>query len=266
MERPKIAWRARLLRWVGSVPLLSHLLRRFARRFPEGSEVRIGSGLAKGLRWKRHARYVNGYWLGHYELDIQGALERLLRPGQTFFDVGANAGFFAIIGGRLVGAGGTVVALDPDPDNTSSIREQCELNEMNQVHVVCAAAADEPGTASFARASAGCSMGHLGDARTGEEQLEVAVTTLDAIARERGVPDLVKLDVEGAEASALRGARTLLDSGRVAWLIELHGPACENDVRALLTTADYRLEDLGGTPLAPETAWPHHIVALPGPA
>src|SRR5688572_31553432 len=114
---------AKLIEFIGKVPLLGPALRRMAHRYPEASVVEIGSGLAAGYRWKRHHRYVNGYWLGHYELRIQEALRAYLKPGQTIFDVGANAGFFTLVAARLVGPGGKVVAFDPPPENQESIRE-----------------------------------------------------------------------------------------------------------------------------------------------
>ena len=82
---------AQLLKTAGDIPLINQALRRVANFYPENSLVRIKSGHAAGLLWRRHHRYVNGYWLGHYEFAIQEALRRELKPGQRFFDVGANA-------------------------------------------------------------------------------------------------------------------------------------------------------------------------------
>src|SRR5216683_2563800 len=113
---------------LGALPLIGPALRRMARRFPEGSVVRIHTGLAAGLNWRRHHRYVGGYWIGNYELDVQHALKRLLRPGDVFYDIGANAGFFSLLATKLVGPTGRVVSFEPLPENVQSIREQMELN------------------------------------------------------------------------------------------------------------------------------------------
>src|SRR5258706_14337105 len=109
--------RARMLEMVGKVPVVGSALRKLARRFPEGSVVEIRAGVAAGYKWKRHHRYVNGYWLGHYELEIQDLLKHELKAGQTFFDVGANAGFFTLVAAKLVGLAGRCVAFDPAPDD-----------------------------------------------------------------------------------------------------------------------------------------------------
>src|SRR5688572_6197279 len=87
----------KLLQVAGRIPGVSSTLRWWAGRYADGSVVRIRSGLAAGYRWKRYHRYVNGYWIGHYELPIQETLRRELAPGDKFYDVGANAGFFTLV-------------------------------------------------------------------------------------------------------------------------------------------------------------------------
>lgn len=256
--------KAALTTFAGRVPLLSSLLRALARQFAEGSVVEIKQGLAAGLRWKRHHRYVNGYWIGHYELPIQEALQRELSQGQTFFDVGANAGFFTLVAARLVGAHGRCVAFDPLPYNIESIREQVELNSLSQCVVVPEAVGEHPGTATFSFASEGDSQAHLGGSRRpGEQGIEVKVTTLDLAMAQHGAPHFVKLDVEGAEAQVLKGAAQVLKQARPKWLIELHGPECERDVKRILSAHGYRFFDLHGQELPPEADLPHHFLAKP---
>jgi FkbM family methyltransferase len=256
--------KAALTTLAGRVPLLGALLRKVARQYAEGSVVEIKQGLAAGLRWKRHHRYVNGYWIGHYELPIQEALRRELSPGQTFFDVGANAGFFTLVAARLVGAQGRCVAFDPLPGNIESLREQVELNALSQCVVVPEAVGEQPGAASFSFASAGDSQAHLGTSRRpGEQAIEVKVTTLDLAMARHGAPHYVKLDVEGAEAQVLKGAEQVLRLAKPRWLIELHGPECERDVKEILAAHGYRFFDLNGRALAAAAVLPHHFLAKP---
>jgi hypothetical protein len=100
----------KLISTAGRIPVVGRALRWLARRYPEGSVVTIHTGRAAGFRWKRYHRYVNGYWPGIYELLIREALARELKPGQVFYDVGANAGFFSLVGACCVGPGGRVFA------------------------------------------------------------------------------------------------------------------------------------------------------------
>ena len=247
----------------GSIPGLSHLLRWYSHQYAEGSVVRIRSGLAKGLLWRRHHRYVSGYWIGTYELDIQRALQRELQLGQVFFDIGANAGFFTLVCARLVGGSGRCIAFDPDPDNTTSITEQIKLNQLHYCTVVQEAVADFEGKARFSFKNAGSPMGHLGKSNPGESLMEVTVTTLDRAQERFGNPDFIKMDIEGAEVAALRGAVRMLQFTRPAWLVELHGPECERDVKGVFKEAGYSLFDLAGASLAPGSLLPHHVVARP---
>jgi FkbM family methyltransferase len=239
------------------------LLREYARRFPEGSVVTIRSGFAAGMRWKRHHRYVNGYWIGNYEYDIQRALVRLLGPdphGRVFYDVGANAGFFSVLAAKQVGPSGRVFAFEPLAENIASIEEQIAENQLRQVELVTMAVGAAPGTAAFSFPPDQTAMAHLGAARAAEERtVEVSVTSLDAFAKDHPPPTLVKIDVEGAETDVLAGAAGLIAQG-TQLLIELHGPDKAEQVVRALRAAGYAFERLDGSPAtAPEAE--HHLIA-----
>ncbi len=259
---------ASLAGFLGRIPLLGRGLRCLAAKYSEESVVTIHTGLASGMKWRRHHRYVNGYWIGHYELPIQNALKQHLRPGQTFFDVGANAGFFTMIAARLVGPSGRCFAFDPAPENVASIREQIDLNELRQCSAVQAAVGAEPGEADFYFDMAGSPTGHLanksaGASSSGSHRLWVEVETLDLAATKYARPDFIKMDVEGAEVAALEGAKGLLTDVRPAWLIELHGSAKARQVRDILVAADYRLFSLDSKAVDLARPLPGHIVARP---
>jgi FkbM family methyltransferase len=256
--------RAALITFAGRVPLLGVVLRIVARGYPEGSVVKIKLGVASGFRWKRYHRYVNGYWIGHYEMPIQDVLRRELLAGQTFYDVGANAGFFTLVAARLVGAQGRCVAFDPLLGNIKTIREQVELNSLSHCVVVPEALGEHEGKASFFFLSAGVSQGHLGtNYHPGEQAIEVQVTTLDLAMSRYGAPHFVKMDVEGAEAQVLKGATKMLGTARPKWLIELHGTECEREVKRILAAHGYRFFDLNGQELPVESLLPHHFLAKP---
>lgn len=257
--------KAALTSLVGRVPLLGRGLRLLARHYAEGSVVEIRQGLAAGFRWKRHHRHVNGYWIGHYELPLQRLLGRELSAGQTFYDVGANAGFFTLVAARLVGAKGRCVAFEPLPGNIESIREQVRLNSLHQCVIVPEAVGAHAGKARFAFASVGDSQARLDESRRTEgETIEVRVTTLDLAMQLHGVPHFVKLDVEGAEVPALKGAARMLALAKPKLLIELHGPDCARQVRECLMAHDYRLFDLDARELPASAEMPRHVFAKAG--
>lgn len=252
--------KAELLSSVARLPVLGPLLRRLARRYPEGSIVAIRSGPAAGLLWRRHRRFINAYWAGTYELPVQKALARTLRPGATFFDVGASAGFFTVLGARLVGERGKVVAIEPFPANAAVVREQFALNGFDARAVVEEVAlTDVEGEARFLVPEHG--SGKLLPVDTQATTIATKTTTLDALCRRHGQPDVVKMDVEGAEGAALRGGSELLRDGHATFIVELHGEEAPRQVQSILSQHGYTLYDLDGRPAEPAKL-PARILAV----
>ena len=95
------------LNWSGisNKSLTGRLLRIPLKLLPADSTVRIRRGPAKGLRWIVGSA-THGCWLGTYELDKQRVLERFVKHGMTVYDIGAQAGFYALVFSRLVGEAG----------------------------------------------------------------------------------------------------------------------------------------------------------------
>jgi FkbM family methyltransferase len=263
IPRPDMT-KATLIRALGDVPGLSHLLRWYARRFPEGSVVTIRSGHAQGMKWKRSHRHVNGYWVGQYELEVQDVLAGLLPTGGGFLDLGANAGFFTLVAAKRVGPTGWCVAVDPDEFNANFIREWIAINGLANCSVLRAAVADQVGTVRFAIETPGSSTSRLADdAQGGATVVEVPSITVDALCEKHGKPALIKVDVEGAELRVLAGAKQTLDAHRPTWLLEAHSEELGRQCRAIFSAANYRMTTLDGEPLGDVRQTPYHIVAHP---
>lgn len=243
----------------GAKTVSSFLLNRFA----EGSVVPIRYGPAAGLIWDRSHSQPNPYWLGSYEPENQDALKRHLKPGQTFWDLGAHAGFFTLVAAGLVGPEGRCVAVEPDPVNVASVEKKLKLNGLTRCKVFKQAVADKAGKASFYFAKPGTTLGHLGKAGEGEKASQVEVTTLDRLMARCGRPDFIKMDVEGAEVRALKGAARLLKTARPGFLLELHGPDCKAGVKPVFLKAGYTLFDIHGRPADLNRELPFQILALP---
>jgi FkbM family methyltransferase len=194
------------------------------------------SGPLRGLWWipgsSNHA-----CWLGTYERHVQRAATRLLRPGDIFFDIGANVGFFTLLASRCVGPSGRVVAFEPLPRNLECLQRHLDLNAMTNVETMPVAAADRSGEASFSSAS-GPSMGALAAAGT-----PVRIVSLDDLIRERASPPprLLKIDVEGAESLVLLGASNLLGRHRPSIVLAAHGWRQYDECNRILKAAGYSL-------------------------
>jgi FkbM family methyltransferase len=159
-------------------------------------------------------------------------IRSVLRPGDVVADVGANNGFTGILFARAVGATGRVVGFEPSPANLEAARENIRLNGIGNFELVAAAVGATPGTVSF-------DPGFGNGAVATSGPIAVPQVTLDAHFGASRV-DLVKLDIEGYEIDALRGARQVLER-RPALAIEIH-VACyadrERQVRELFGMLD----------------------------
>jgi FkbM family methyltransferase len=231
--------------------------------YPEGSVVKIKSGYLAGYKWKRSHLYVNGYWLGIYELAIQQCLIRELRPGDVFYDVGANAGFFSLLGTKSVGEKGHVFAFEPLQENIETARTQFELNKVTNCDLVPMAVSDHEGEVEFCEGK-DTSTAHLKRPDTESAVSSIVLTiTLDEFAKSRPAPNFIKIDVEGAEIMVLEGARGVLHSAHAPKvLIEFHSDDLANKGCYLFEEAEYRLFTLDRVSVDSGPP-PHHTFAIP---
>ncbi len=236
------------------------LLRRSA---PEGRVVvGVSGGICCGSRMKLHLSRDRFYWLGMHEIGVQRALERETRPGMTVYDIGAHLGFFSLGLARLVGPAGKVFAFEPMPENAQALRENVALNDSlaGRVRVVEAAVSEASGRQVF-YGQVNSAQGRLGEpgARPGPSY-EVETVSLDdfVFSRREAAPQLIKLDVEGAEGAALQGARRLLREARPVCLLEVHGEEAARAVWEVLREAQYEIKTLNGEPVFEAGGLAHH--------
>ena len=166
------------------------------------------------------------YFFGHYHERYEAALvARLLDPGEVFWDIGANVGYFALVAAAAVGDTGQVLAFEPGAAALERLTENVGLNPYKNIRIYHLAVADRDGEATLYRAEGiADSSASLFSAAAGAAGGETCVTVaLDGfLEKEKLVaPDFVKLDVEGAELSALSGAAAILADPRPLLLVEM---------------------------------------------
>ena len=237
------------------------LVRLPLRLLPRAAVVRARGGLTKGMRW-RVGSATHGAWLGTYELETQAVLAAQVRAGAVCFDVGANAGFFTLALARLAGPGGRVVAFEPMAINAAALLFHVAANGLRQVTLVQAAVAEAEGLLPF-EVHESTSMGRLA---AGEDTgCLVPTLSLDGAVFARGLPppDVIKIDVEGAEAAVLRGAARVLRECRPVVAVSLHGADCFRDCHALLRGHGYDIADFAGKRVASGDPPQADLLALP---
>lgn len=225
----------------------------------------IPSGRLSGLIVRRYVRTVTPAFLsGDYEEWLQTKLADLLRPGDTFFDIGANGGFFSLLGAHLVGASGKVVAAEPHPETARQARAQLEVNNFTHALVVQAAVSDAVGYAEFTDGDTSVvqRLGGLpGASSVARKTIRVPTTTIDELVRTYGAPSVMKIDIEGAELLALRGASAALSEHQPKILLEIHSEELFRSIVPLLRSHGYKVYRINGETVGEE--YVRFVVCIP---
>jgi hypothetical protein len=171
---------------------------------------RLRFGLARGVRMMIDTDRHLTLYFGAYERELNKHFRRLVRPGYKAFDVGGHNGYDALLIANL--SHGPVVSFECDPDNIELMRKNFALNSFDIEAV--------QGFVSSRNGAAG----------------EI---TLDEMANRKFMPDLIKMDIEGAEADALRGATHIMQTAHPAMILEVHGQDVENQCIEILRDNGY---------------------------
>jgi FkbM family methyltransferase len=194
---------------------------------------------------------------GAYEDPMMRTLERFLKPGGVFLDIGANEAFFSVAASRLVGPAGRVIAIEPQERLVPVIlgnfsQNQCTNAEL--VNCVISDRVDEDATIFLsANTNTGSSSMFLLTKYKQKEQ-KTRSTTLAALIETRNLDriDLVKIDVEGAEYEIITASRAALASGVIkAISLEYHPTILKarglsmDDIHQVLLECGFELEPGG---------------------
>lgn len=207
-----VQWHNRACAWHQHKASLAKRAARFLPTASPGHRVRI-DGVFDGLTLELdpHDDYERNVALNAYEPVVIDIMRRVLRPGDTFIDGGANLGLLTLVSARLVGPTGRVYSFEPQAAVAQRIRTHLSLNGITNVTLTEKGVWDASGSKTLYEfegdTSEGVSMGKRDDKPVARE------FTIETIRIEDVAPPpakLIKLDVEGAELPALRGCEKLL--------------------------------------------------------
>ena len=182
-----------------------------------------------------------------FEQELLDVAAEWVKPGDVVWDIGSNLGVFAVAAAHIAGAGGSVLAVEADTWLASVIRRTCKLSENRdlKIDVLPVAASTEAGVARFIIAERGRASNSLADAggraTAGEAARETQLAPtlpLDALVEVNGPPNVIKIDVEGAEMMVLQGAHKVLSDARPVIYIEI-GKEHAEAAYELLSKAGY---------------------------
>lgn len=202
---------------------------------------------------------------GTLEMAVQEAMRRTLRRGGVFYDVGANVGFFTLLGSRIVGESGRVIAFEPVPGCARAVARNIELNGLAQAEIRELAVGAADGRARLLVVGE-ASWSHMESARERHRdvraEVDVRVVSIDSLVGAGTIPppDVLKIDTEGAEIEIVEGMRETLRRHGPSIICELHHT--NERFAALMDEVGYRATNLDGPePIAEAGAI--HVLAQP---
>lgn len=169
---------------------------------------------------------------GGYEPEVSTTLREVLSPGGTFVDIGANLGWFSLLGASITGPAGRVIAIEPNPLNVALLRDSAKDNGFENIDMLTVALAARPGAVALETDGSNGRVITV-DGPPAEPlavSFVVAAQRLDDLLSEAGVTrvDVIKIDVEGAEPLALRGAGATITRDRPVLISEFHPVALDS--------------------------------------
>jgi len=188
-------------------------------------------------------------WRSHQAANLFAWARRYVKTGDVVWDIGANQGLFTFAAAAMSGAAGRVVAFEPDPFLFGLLYRSSRAQSRARIDVLPVAVGGNSGVATFCVASKDRALNHLASVpgnphtRGDRDRLAVVSVTLDFVAQHLPAPNLIKVDVEGAELGLLEHAGSLMLNGaRPTWIIEVAAENA-NPIADILRTARYRMFD-----------------------
>jgi FkbM family methyltransferase len=207
---------------------------------------------------------------GIYDLAVSETLARLIAPGDTVVDAGANVGYMTLLAAVAAGSSGQVFAWEPHPELFSVLQRNVAALHAGggggSIAIRNAALGAEAGLAELILPShmdSNDGVAYIGSGNGTAPSTTVAVEALDDVVGDARI-GVMKLDVEGAELGVLAGARHALGEGRIMHIVFEDHVGAESPVTRLLVANGYRIFSLGwsvrGLHLSED---PHQHLATP---
>lgn len=230
---------------VSNTSMIGKILRLPLRLIPPRTVMPILQGPLRGKKWIVGSGN-HGYWLGSYEMGKCARFAKAVLPGGVVFDLGGNVGYYTLLSSIQAGPQGRVFAFEPLPRNLDFLKRHLALNRIENVTVIEAAVSERSGTVRFEE-DASTSKGRIG----AQGALEVKSLSLDDWIGQGllPAPDLLKIDIEGAEFLALQGARKMLARSHPVIFLSTHSGLVHRECIELLESLGYRVAPIDGRPL-----------------
>lgn len=216
---------------------LCELIRKKSARLAPNEPLIIQDFMGRG-KFRCYLREHMGsqiFFRGSYSTDCLAVLKHRLKPDSVFLDIGANHGEFSVAA-ALMAPSGRVIAFEPMPRNLERLQANITLNQLTNVRIMPLGLGDQQGTFPIHDQSAPYEDGTINEglaslyAAGNRSRLSasIEVRLLDQLEPllQLDRVDWIKLDIEGAEWPALRGAQRILQRYRPTLMVEIGRATC----------------------------------------
>ena len=222
-----------ILHWLWYGPFRRQFKYVIRHLYRNTNQVRFGLLRGSLIEGQRH-----DHMLGLYELSVQKIMLAHLHAGDVFYDVGANMGYLTLLASKLVGDSGLIYAFEPLPLNTEAMQRVLKNNHVNNCRLIPKAVTGHGEMVNLYYPLSNLLMASI--TSTHPNRVSVESVSLDTFANQHQTPNLIKVDVEGAEAEVLAGSVGLCrDVPDLKWIIEIHSPESEQRVKEMLADSGY---------------------------
>jgi FkbM family methyltransferase len=244
-----------LTNWMGNI----------ARQFTDEAECKPVKGASVTISLEE--RIGRLMWAGCYETELVTLLTKVLSPGMTFVDVGAQVGYFSIIAASMVTENGAVHSFEPDPESFSRLVENSYAYPWIRTYntVVSNSMDDIPFYRSPKAGESG--WGAIFDQDGVRAKITARSCTLDSWRSAQGIEkvDFLKIDVEGAECRVLEGAQDTIAKTRPLMWVEANEVCLSRDAKSV----SILLQRLRASGYAVQAVWENrthsfeNVIAVP---
>ncbi|MFH1154556.1 MAG: FkbM family methyltransferase [Pseudomonadota bacterium] len=215
--------------------------------------LRIISGVGAGLKFNIGMSNPD-YALGINELPVQHAFKKFIKSGDIVYDIGANIGFFTMIAAMLVEKTGYIYAFEPVTGNVENILKNIKLNNFLNITVIDRAVSSSTGKEDFylTKNYGGHTLSSVACPPDVIAKIIIETVSIDELIAEKKImpPDIIKIDVEGAEIDVLKGMVNTLKQYRPTVIYEIDDRTLsklqnkQEDIKDFLYSFGYEIRDL----------------------
>ncbi len=171
--------------------------------------------------------------LGKYEKETTALVKRIIKPEMIILDIGAHIGYYAKLFSKLAGKKGSICAFEPEEENFQLLKKN--TGNLENVRIFKKAVSDKDGFIDFYRAKNNTGHHSILSSEICQEKITVPALKLDSFIKNENIKnvDLIKIDIEGGEPCAFRGAQNLLSQPHLTIIMEFAPDNFKNETEAV---------------------------------